>query len=87
METMSGIKGWWRSVTIWFGNVAAIGGAVLQELSNSSEDIRSALGEYGGAIVAGIGVTALILRLRTKSAIKGTKAGKKAQATWESNNE
>lgn len=74
---MINIKKYWHSATIWAGKVMAVAGTVLQEVSKSSDDIRAALGQYGGAVVAGIGVAVILLRLKTKSAIAGTPAAKK----------
>jgi ABC-type Fe3+-siderophore transport system permease subunit len=66
----AGIKRWWHSLTIWVGKSLAVAGTVLQELSKNTDDIRNALGTYGGAVVAGIGISIVLLRLRTKSAVQ-----------------
>lgn len=76
MTIESTAKRWWHSFTIWFGNAATVSGVALQELSKSTEDIRNALGQYGGAVVSAIGVAVILLRLKTKAAVHGTPAAK-----------
>jgi membrane protein DedA with SNARE-associated domain len=75
MDT-SGIKKWWHSFTIWFGNAMAVAGTVIQQIDTSSSDLRAALGHYGGAVIAALGVAVILLRLKTKSAVAGTPAAK-----------
>lgn len=63
------LKRWWHSLTIWVGKALTVGGLVLEELSQHRADIQDALGQYGGAVITAIGVTMILLRLRTKSAV------------------
>jgi hypothetical protein len=72
----SGIKRWWHSFTIWFGNACAVAGTVIQQIDTSSSDLRAALGHYGGAVIAALGVAVILLRLKTGAAIAGTPIAK-----------
>jgi hypothetical protein len=76
----TGIKRWWHSFTIWFGNAMAVAGTVIQQIDAQSSDLREALGHYGGAVIAALGIAVILLRLKTGAAIAGTPIAKAEQA-------
>jgi hypothetical protein len=76
---IAGIKKWWHSFTIWFGNAMAVAGTVIQQIDTQSSDLRNALGHYGGAVIAALGVAVILLRLKTGAAIAGTPIAKAQQ--------
>jgi hypothetical protein len=58
-------KRWWASKSIWFGNLLIAVGAVVEYLNASGGMLLPYLGHWGGAVMLGIGVLNVLLRLAT----------------------
>lgn len=63
-------KRWWRSKTLAFGGSLTVVGQVLDQLKDTSEQWASYLGRWGGMAITAIGVAVIVLRFKTKKAVR-----------------
>ena len=77
MNWKSDVKQWFRSLSVWWAGVQVFIGLALLLLEQQFKLIEPYLGEWSGAILMGLGIVNLWLRLRTSTAIAGTKAAQK----------
>lgn len=76
MNWQTDVKKWFHSMTIWWSGALTVIGAVLALVETQFKLIEPYLGKWSGAALMAIGIVNLLLRLRTASAIAGTKAAK-----------
>lgn len=67
---MYAVKRWWQSKTLWLGSAAIVGGLVLDVLAAERQMALQAFGEYGPAIIIGLGIAVNLLRWKTTTGIR-----------------
>lgn len=78
MNWRTDVKKWFHSLTIWWSGALAVAGVFLAFAEMQFKLIEPYLGKWGPATLFAIGLVNVWLRLRTASAIAGTKAAGKA---------
>lgn len=63
------VKRWWQSRMLWLGTAAIVGGLVLDVLAAERQMALQAFGEYGPAIIVGLGVAVNWLRWKTTTGV------------------
>lgn len=63
------VKRWWQSRTLWLGTAAIVGGLVLDVLAAERQMALQAFGQYGPAIIIGLGVAVNLLRWKTTTGV------------------
>ena len=67
---MVAVKRWWQSKTLWLGSTAIVGGLVLEVLLAERQMALEAFGQYGPAIIIGLGIAVKVLRWKTTTGIR-----------------
>lgn len=78
MNWKTDVKRWFQSLSVWWANALIFLGAALQLAETQFNLVSPYLGKWSGATLFAIGLVNLWLRLRTATAIAGTKAAGKS---------
>lgn len=77
MNWQTDVKQWFHSLSVWWAGVQVFIGLALALVESQFHLVSPYLGKWSGAVLMGLGLVNLWLRLRTSKPIAGTKAAQK----------